>query len=318
LNLFYNFIQKIFILNICPRINLSDNYEQLVRKCYLEILRREPDESGFNHYVSQLNNGDVSPAQLPEIFKNSIEYKTLIKNKSVTSICANNESTNNECLGLISINDMNNDTSWEEQPTTPDECAIILYLNDILSPNYSLQQEPKLNLLQIGIGNSEMAQTLSKHVAHFDGITIAGKEIIHSEMISKSNNLENYDVHIVNKYDISSMKIKLNTDQKYDIITDNNLKSYACCQKHFLKYFELLVSLLSINGCILTASGGMNWPSIPASKVDLNNPEHRGGTTSKNKNNILTFEEMTQLTNKYGLSIESHKNKFDTIHVLTF
>jgi peptidoglycan/xylan/chitin deacetylase (PgdA/CDA1 family) len=58
----------------------KNNYEQLVRKCYLEILRREPDESGFNHYVSQLNNGDVSPAQLPEIFKNSIEYSHEPKN----------------------------------------------------------------------------------------------------------------------------------------------------------------------------------------------------------------------------------------------
>ena len=53
----------------------KNNYEKLIKKCYLEILRREPDEFGFNHYMDQLNNGDVSAAQLPEIFKDSIEYK---------------------------------------------------------------------------------------------------------------------------------------------------------------------------------------------------------------------------------------------------
>ena len=39
---------------------------------------------------------------------------------------ANNIPTNNVCLGLISINEMNNDTSWEKLPTTSDEKAIIL------------------------------------------------------------------------------------------------------------------------------------------------------------------------------------------------
>jgi len=304
------------MLKIYSRINLSDNYDELVKKCYLEILGREPDELGFNHYLNQLNAGTISPIQLPGMLKDSIEYKILTQNKSATIVTDNNIQTNNTCLGLIEINEMNNDTSWEDQPTTPDERAIILYLGNILHPNYLLQQ--KLNLLQIGVGNSEMAQQLSKRVAHFDGITIAGKEVIHSEIISKSNDMINYDVHIVNKYDIPSMKIKLNNNRKFDVITDNNLKSYACCQKHFLKYFEFIVSLLSKNGSIITASGGMGWPSIPAGKVDLTNPKRRGGVTSQNKNNILTLEELKQLSKKYNLSIECYKNKFDTIYVLTF
>ena len=244
----------------------------------------------------------------------------LIKNIPTNSMSTNNTPTDNTCLGLISINEMNNDTSWEKQPTSSGEKAIILYLNDILSQNYSLQQEPKqkLNLLQIGIGNSEMAQILSRYVAHFDGITIAGKEVTHSEIISKSNDIMHYDVHIVNKYDIPSMKIKLNNNRKYDIISDNNLKSYACCQKHFLEYFELLVSLLSNNGFIITASQGMSWPSVPAGKVDINNPTRRGHISSDNKNNILTIEEMKHLAENYSLSIKCHQNKFGTIYLLTF
>ena len=55
----------------------------------------------------------------------------LIKNILTNSMPANNIPTNNVCLGLISINEMNNDTSWEKQPTSSGEKAIILYLNDV-------------------------------------------------------------------------------------------------------------------------------------------------------------------------------------------
>jgi len=58
----------------------KNSYDQLVRKCYLEILGREPDESGFNHYVNQLNTGTISAAQLPDKLKDSIEYKHEPKN----------------------------------------------------------------------------------------------------------------------------------------------------------------------------------------------------------------------------------------------
>tara|TARA_B110000467_G_C18265965_1_gene449289 strand:- start:254 stop:1111 length:858 start_codon:yes stop_codon:yes gene_type:complete len=51
-----------------------------VRTCYLEILQREPDELGLNHYVKQLNIGNISSLQLSEIFKDSIEYKHEPKN----------------------------------------------------------------------------------------------------------------------------------------------------------------------------------------------------------------------------------------------
>ena len=55
--------------------NKDNNYDELVKKCYLEILGREPDELGFNHYLNQLNAGTISPIQLPGMLKDSIEYK---------------------------------------------------------------------------------------------------------------------------------------------------------------------------------------------------------------------------------------------------
>ena len=37
------------------------NYEEIVRKCYRDLLNREPDQDGFNHYVGLLekNNFEI-------------------------------------------------------------------------------------------------------------------------------------------------------------------------------------------------------------------------------------------------------------------
>ena len=51
------------------------NYEEIVRKCYRDLLNREPDQDGFNHYVGLLKKNEIDNTQLINIFKNSPEYK---------------------------------------------------------------------------------------------------------------------------------------------------------------------------------------------------------------------------------------------------
>ena len=51
------------------------NYEEIVRKCYRDLLNREPDEDGFNHFVGLLKNNEIDEKQLIDILKNSTEYK---------------------------------------------------------------------------------------------------------------------------------------------------------------------------------------------------------------------------------------------------
>ena len=34
----------------------KDKYEDIVRKCYADILKRQPDEEGFKHYLKLLQN----------------------------------------------------------------------------------------------------------------------------------------------------------------------------------------------------------------------------------------------------------------------
>ena len=52
------------------------NYEaEVVRKCYRDLLNREPDEEGFNHFVGLLKKNELDEKQLIDILKNSTEYK---------------------------------------------------------------------------------------------------------------------------------------------------------------------------------------------------------------------------------------------------
>ena len=53
------------------------NYEEIVRKCYRDLLNREPDQDGFNHYVGLLKKNEIDNTQLINIFKNSTEYKSV-------------------------------------------------------------------------------------------------------------------------------------------------------------------------------------------------------------------------------------------------
>jgi hypothetical protein len=66
---------------LISNIKRSDEYKllaknsEIVRKCYLEILYREPDPSGFNAFLDHLKNGDIDEEQLISKLKKSDEYK---------------------------------------------------------------------------------------------------------------------------------------------------------------------------------------------------------------------------------------------------
>ena len=47
------------------------NYEaEVVRKCYRDLLNREPDEEGLNHFSGLLKKNELDEKQLIDILKN--------------------------------------------------------------------------------------------------------------------------------------------------------------------------------------------------------------------------------------------------------
>ena len=51
------------------------NYSEIIKKCYLDLLYREPDTEGFNYFLNLFKNGNLDEIGLIENIKNSDEYK---------------------------------------------------------------------------------------------------------------------------------------------------------------------------------------------------------------------------------------------------
>ena len=67
--------QFIFHIKKSEEYKLKHVNSEIVRKCYLETLYREPDPTGFNAFLELLENGTLDEQQLISKLKKSNEYK---------------------------------------------------------------------------------------------------------------------------------------------------------------------------------------------------------------------------------------------------
>jgi hypothetical protein len=96
-------------------------------------------------------------------------------------------------------------------------------------------------------------------VVVIDGVTLGAAELDYALSSGWYNS-----VRRANKY--SRDFFEDFSDEYYDFIIDNNLSSYACCQKHFLQMMRAYTNALKPGGMILTdrvglahAPGDPNW-----------------------------------------------------------
>ena len=183
-----------------------------------------------------------------------------------------------------------NFTYWEDRDTTSDEIEII----DFLENSYKLESK---KILHIGIGNSYFAKKFFKN-NHIFGITISKKEIKNANLL----NLSNYKFVLCDKYS-KNFKNVLN-DEKFDIIIDTNLKSYSCCHESFSFFIENLFNKLNNKGMLITSKNGMKWFKELRPKLSFNikNFFHfKLKEVDGNKENILTTDELKNLSKRYNL-----------------
>jgi len=134
---------------------------------------------------------------------------------------------------------------WENKNITSDEKYILNFLKKKNLINKKI--------LHIGIGNSYLEKSLKNKILHIDGITISGAELDFARKL----NLSFYKSFLIDKHNYDLIK-KFKTNY-YDIIIDNNLKSYSCCNKSFNFFFKSLYKMLKKNGYIITSQKGMKW-----------------------------------------------------------
>ena len=183
-----------------------------------------------------------------------------------------------------------NFTYWEDRNTTSDELEII----DFLENTYKLESK---QVLHIGIGNSFFAKKFFKNNYIF-GITISKKEIENANLL----NLSNYKFLLCDKY--SKNFIRELNNLKFDVIVDTNLKSYSCCHESFNFFMENLSNKLNDDGMLITSKNGMRWFKKLKPKLSFNFKNffyYKLKEVDGNKENILTTDELKNLSKRYNL-----------------
>src|SRR5262249_2720798 len=107
---------------------------------------------------------------------------------------------------------------WTQQETTRDQACIEAVLVPMTMTGASI--------LHVGVGNSTFAQRFASRARRIDGLTVHQNE----KTLADALGIPNYTVYVLNKYSPGFVSVITNT---YELIIDNNLASFACCQYHF-------------------------------------------------------------------------------------
>ena len=200
---------------------------------------------------------------------------------------------NNYICDCIKPNFKKNYSYWEDRSLTTDEKEIISYLKN----NFNLVNK---KILHIGIGNSLFAQMILKNNSIY-GISVSSNEISKG----KSLNLENYKVFLCDK--LSTYFCDLFNDKKFDIIVDNNIKSYSCCNISYNYFIENLFKMLNHKGILITSRKGMNWYKNIVPKLSFSFKRlfhYKLKEIDGDSENIMTIDEAKFLSNKYSLKLK--------------
>ena len=179
----------------------ENTLKEIVRRCYLQYLNREPDDAGLKHYVHLMQTGQINEKSLIDTFKNSPEYKLShpVEIEPGTPVDIKmkkewNERAKMNHLFVIATNHSESEEDFWESGIT--ECNMILGKDTSRFQNIIKNKEPsKMNVLEIGCGIGRLLIPMSKIFQNVSGIDISsemvriGKE--KTEGISNCEILEN-------------------------------------------------------------------------------------------------------------------------------
>ena len=164
-------------------LNENSIYE-IVKKCYLQYLNREPDDAGLKHYTHLMKTNQINEQELINTFKNSPEYKLshpvdIEPNTSVDIKMKKewNERTKMNPLFVIATD--HSETEEDFWNSGIDEC------NDILGVNTERYQKiienkdtSSMNILEIGCGIGRILIPMRKIFGNVTGIDISSEMVL--------------------------------------------------------------------------------------------------------------------------------------------
>jgi len=153
-----------------------------------------------------------------------------------------------DCGGPYDLTSSHTISCWEARPTTCDEEAVITYL--VASPGRYYNK----TLLHIGIGNGSLFASTGANLDAYTGITISCPEL--ESFKDRFADKKNARAILANKHDERLFDL---IGYSFDIIVDVNLKSFACCEKHFRSTMRYFGNCLTRGGMLITAERGLNF-----------------------------------------------------------
>ena len=162
----------------------ENNIYEIIKKCYLQYLNREPDDVGLKHYTHLMKTNQINEQELIKTFKNSPEYKLShpieIEPNTPVEIKMKkewNERTKMNPLFVIATD--HSETEEDFWNSGIDEC------NDILGVNTERYQKiienketTNMNILEIGCGIGRILIPMRKIFGNVTGIDISSEMVL--------------------------------------------------------------------------------------------------------------------------------------------
>ena len=176
----------------------TDEIRIKIKQFYLEILGREPDDEGLEHYIKEIQDGRLDITKLGDIFRNSQEYKLSYptnlnsKNNSVNEIMKQdwNERARTNTLFVISTD--HSDSEKDFWQSGVNDCEKILGRNSDRFSNILQGKDPKkMHVLEIGCGIGRLLIPMSNIFQNVVGIDISPEMVrIGKEKTQEISNCE--------------------------------------------------------------------------------------------------------------------------------
>ena len=187
---------------------MSENtIKEIVRRCYLQYLNREPDDVGLKHYVHLMQTGQINEKSLIDTFKNSPEYKLSypveIGPDTPVDIKMKKEWDARSKLDTLFVISTEHSENYEDfWQSGMDDIKSILDIDGSRFEKITHQKEPKkMRILEIGCGIGRLLIPMSEIFGQVIGVDIS------SEMIHKGKkhleNIQNCQIFENNGIDLS-------------------------------------------------------------------------------------------------------------------
>ena len=165
------------------------------------MLNREPDKEGYDHYLNLLTSGKITPSELENIFKNSLEYKLSHPIDYDSDNITVEEKMKKEWDARAKMNTMfvistdnsdNEDNFWASGIV---DCETILGQNNTRFDKIIFNKDPKnMRVLEIGCGIGRLLLPMSKIFGQVVGIDVSSEMVkIGQKQLGSISNCKIYE-----------------------------------------------------------------------------------------------------------------------------